>query len=67
MPRQLHRLVEASGRDLVAEFRALLPAHEHIRVQRWGLRRVLLALGTLGGAVAVIVVVVLNLEAGGLL
>ena len=67
MPRQLHRLVEASGGDLVAEFRALLPAHERIRVQRWDLRRVLLALGTLGGVVAVTLVIALNLRAGGLL
>ena len=67
MPRQLHRLVEESGHDLVAEFRALLPAHERIRVQRWDLRRVLLALGTLGGVVSVVVVVALNLRAGGLL
>jgi serine/threonine protein kinase len=67
MPRQLHRLVEASGRDLLAEFRNLLSAHDRIRVQRWGLRRVLLAVGTLGGAVAVAVVVALNLRAGGLL
>jgi hypothetical protein len=67
MPRQLQRRVAASGRDLVAEFRALLPPQEHIRVQRWSVRRVLLAVGTLGGVVAVAAVVVLNLRAGGLL
>jgi hypothetical protein len=67
MPRQLRQLVELSGRDLVGEFRAVLPPHEPIRVQRWGLRRVLLAVGTLGGGVAVAVVVALNLRAGGLL
>ena len=38
----VRRLVEASGRDLVAEFRALLPPHQRIRGQRWSLRRVLL-------------------------
>ena len=67
IPRQLRRLVVASGRDLVAELRALLPTHEHIPVQRWSLRRVALAAGTLGGASAVVALVALNLRAGGLL
>jgi tRNA A-37 threonylcarbamoyl transferase component Bud32 len=67
IPRQLRRLVDASGRDYVTEFRELLPRHERIRVQRWSLRRVLLAAGTLGGALAVTALVALNLRAGGLL
>jgi hypothetical protein len=67
MPRQLRRLVDASGSDLVGRFRALLPPRERIRVQRWSLRRVLLAVGTLGGLLASAVVIALNLRAGGLL
>jgi tRNA A-37 threonylcarbamoyl transferase component Bud32 len=67
VPRQLRRLIDASGADLVAEFRALLPPHERIRVQRWSLRRVLLAVGTAGGLLAVTTLIALNLTAGGLL
>jgi tRNA A-37 threonylcarbamoyl transferase component Bud32 len=67
IPRQLRRLIAASGRDLVAEFRALLPPHENIRVQRWSLRRVGLAVGTVSGVVVVVALVALNLRAGGLL
>ena len=67
IPRQLRRLIASSGTDLVAEFRALLPPHQHIRVQRWSLRRVLLAVGTAGGVLAVTTLIALNLTAGGLL
>ncbi|MGY1739617.1 MULTISPECIES: phosphatase PAP2 family protein [unclassified Blastococcus] len=67
VPRQLRRLLEADGRDLEAHFRDRLPAHPRIRVQRWSARRVLLALGTVGGALLAAGVVALNLRAGGLL
>lgn len=67
IPRQLARkLAEADG-DLVEEFRALLPLHPPIRVQRWSLRRVLLAVATLGGVVLATLLLALNLRAGGLL
>ena len=67
IPRQLaRRLADADG-DLVEEFRALLPPHPPIRVQRWSVRRVLLAVATLGGAVLVTLLLALNLRAGGLL
>ncbi|MGY1679939.1 RIO1 family regulatory kinase/ATPase domain-containing protein [Geodermatophilus sp. SYSU D01176] len=67
IPRQLaRRLTDADG-DMVEEFRALLPPHPPIRVQRWSVRRVLLAVATLGGAVLVTLLLVLNLRAGGLL
>ena len=39
----------------------------HIRVQRWGLRRVLLALATSTGVVISVALVALNLRVGGLL
>jgi len=67
VPRQLRRLVEAQGGDLVGEFRGRLPAHPRIRVQRWSARRVLLAVGTVGGVLLVAALVALNLRAGGLL
>jgi tRNA A-37 threonylcarbamoyl transferase component Bud32 len=67
VPRQLQRLAAGSGRDLLAEFRALLPEHPAIRIQRWSVRRVLLALATVGGFVAAALLVMINLRAGGLL
>jgi hypothetical protein len=67
MPRQLRSLIDGSGRDLVSEFRALLPPRPRIRVQRWSARRLVLAVATLGGIVLVAVVISLNLRAGGLL
>ncbi|MGR6964460.1 RIO1 family regulatory kinase/ATPase domain-containing protein [Geodermatophilus sp. URMC 61] len=67
IPRQLaRRLADADG-DLVEDLRALLPPHPPIRVQRWSVRRVLLAVATVGGAVLVAVLLTLNLRAGGLL
>ena len=50
-----------------AEFRALLPPTTPVRIQRWSLRRVLLALATVGGALVAAAVVLLNLRGGGLL
>ncbi|MGY1808298.1 RIO1 family regulatory kinase/ATPase [Blastococcus sp. SYSU D00669] len=67
VPRQLRRRIEATGRDLVAEFAALLPPHPRVRVQRWSMRRVLLAVATVGGVLLTAVLVALNLRAGGLL
>jgi serine/threonine protein kinase len=67
VPRQLRRMIESDGRDLSAEFRRLLPARPRIRVQRWSMRRVLLALATVAGAVLSVAVIALNLRAGGLL
>ena len=67
VPRQLRRLVDSGERDLVEEFRALLPPVRPVRIQRWSTRRVLLAFATVGGLLLAAVVVVLNLRAGGLL
>ncbi len=67
VPRQLRRLIDEAGRDLIGEFRALLPAREPLQVQRWSVRRVALALATAGGLVAAGALLWLNLRAGGLL
>lgn len=67
MPRQLRRRIDDTGRDLVGEFAALVPRHPRIRVQRWSVRRVLLALATVGGIVLTTILVVVNLRAGGLI
>lgn len=67
VPRQLRRRIDDDGRDLVEEFRRLLPDRTRIRVQRWSMRRVLLALATCAGALLSVALVALNLRAGGLL
>jgi tRNA A-37 threonylcarbamoyl transferase component Bud32 len=67
VPRQLRRMIDEDGRNLPAQFRRLLPARPRIRVQRWSMRRVLLALATATGAVLGVALVALNLRAGGLL
>jgi membrane-associated phospholipid phosphatase/tRNA A-37 threonylcarbamoyl transferase component Bud32 len=42
-PSQLRSAMKSDGRDLLAEFRALAPPRRPIAIQRWSLRRVLLA------------------------
>ena len=67
IPRQLHRLLDLSGTDLLAEFRTLAPHHPPIAIQRWSMRRVRLALLTAAAALAALVLFVANLRAGQLL
>ncbi|MBB3084426.1 lipopolysaccharide kinase InaA family protein [Geodermatophilus sabuli] len=67
IPRQLaRRLAEADG-DPLEEFRSLLPPWPRVGVQRWSLRRVLLAVATVGGAALTAVLLAVNLRAGGLM
>jgi hypothetical protein len=42
-------MMKSDGRDLVAQFRALAPARRPISLQRWGPRRLLLALAVVVG------------------
>jgi tRNA A-37 threonylcarbamoyl transferase component Bud32 len=59
MPSQLRRMLRGQGHDLHAEFLALLPYKlRPVRIQRWSVRRVALTLtvllvGTLGGLMAI--------------
>jgi hypothetical protein len=48
-PTQLRMVMKRDPRDLLAEFRALAPARRPIALQRWSVRRVVLALGVVGG------------------
>jgi membrane-associated phospholipid phosphatase len=50
-PTQLRAFLKQDPRDLLAEFRALAPARRPIALQRWGTRRVVLAIAVLGAAV----------------
>ncbi|MGY1624776.1 RIO1 family regulatory kinase/ATPase [Geodermatophilus sp. SYSU D00965] len=67
VPTQLARRLDEADGDLLEEFRSLLPPAPRIRVQRWSPRRALLTLATVGGAVLAVVLLALNLRAGGLL
>jgi membrane-associated phospholipid phosphatase/tRNA A-37 threonylcarbamoyl transferase component Bud32 len=68
MPSQLRRWMREQGRDLHAEFLHLLPERpEPISTQRWSLRRVGLLAAVLVGGLLVLLVVVDNLRAAGLL
>jgi tRNA A-37 threonylcarbamoyl transferase component Bud32 len=67
VPRQLRRMIDEDGRDLPAVFCRLLPARQRIRIQRWSLRRMLLALASVGGAALTVALIAVNLRAGGLL
>jgi len=59
MPSQLRRMLRQQGRDLQAEFVALLPEPPHpIRIQRWTVRRVALIAGLVLAAVPLTVIVV---------
>jgi hypothetical protein len=67
MPSQLRRMMRAQGRDLHAEFLKLLPEPPTpIAIQRFSPRRLGLTLAVLMGAVAVVVMVVNNLQGLGL-
>jgi hypothetical protein len=50
-PTQLRAFMKQDGRDLVAQFRALAPPCEPVSLQRWSIKRVLLALGMAAGAI----------------
>jgi membrane-associated phospholipid phosphatase/tRNA A-37 threonylcarbamoyl transferase component Bud32 len=43
-PTQLRNEIKQDGRDLLEQFRALLPEREPVSIQRWSVRRVLLTL-----------------------
>jgi hypothetical protein len=59
MPSQLRRMIRQQGRDLQAEFVALLPERpDPIRIQRWTVRRVALIVGLVIAAVPLTVIVV---------
>lgn len=45
---QLRAQLRQDGRDLIAKFRALAPAREPIKIQRWSVRRVALTAAVLG-------------------
>jgi membrane-associated phospholipid phosphatase len=68
MPSQLRKWMREQGRDLHKEFLKLLPEVPHpISTQRWSVRRVGLLLGVLVVGLLVLLLVLSNLKAAGLL
>jgi tRNA A-37 threonylcarbamoyl transferase component Bud32 len=50
-PTQLRAMMKNDGRDLIEQFRRLAPARRPIGLQRWSIRRIVLALGLVAAAV----------------
>jgi tRNA A-37 threonylcarbamoyl transferase component Bud32 len=48
-PTQLRQYLKSDGRELLAEFRSMVPARKPIAIQRWSIRRVLLIAVTVLG------------------
>ncbi len=59
-PTQLRNQLKHDDRDLLAEFRALVPPREPIAIQRWSVRRVLLTLGVAFAAFLALGLIVSN-------
>ena len=66
-PSQLRGDLKKSGRDLLAEFRALVPARRPIRIQRWSWRRIGLTAATVFWILLVLLLIASNLQGAGLL
>jgi membrane-associated phospholipid phosphatase/tRNA A-37 threonylcarbamoyl transferase component Bud32 len=49
-PTQLRAMMKDDGRDLLEQFRRLAPARRPIGLQRWSIRRIVLALGLVAAA-----------------
>ena len=59
-PTQLQTEMKRDDRDLLAEFRALAPEREPIKIQRWSLRRVGLTAWVLALSLLALLLVVSN-------
>ncbi len=59
-PTQLRSMMKDDGRDLLEEFRALAPARDPVRIQRWSLRRVGLTVTALLALLFVLGLIVSN-------
>jgi len=59
-PTQLRAELKRDGRDLLERFRELAPKRQPVSIQRWSIRRMLLAIGALLALIFVVGVVVSN-------
>lgn len=67
VPTQLRQHLKADGRDLIGAFRAMAPPRPPIRIQRWSARRIGLAIGVVAGGLLLVLLVIANLQATGLI
>jgi membrane-associated phospholipid phosphatase len=63
-PTQLRAFLKRDPRDLLGEFRALAPPRRPIALQRWGARRVVLAVAVLGATAIAVAIGISALPAG---
>lgn len=61
IPRQLRQALDADERDLLSAFRRLAPEHDPIAIQRWSVRRIVLAARTAVAGVCLAVLIGINL------
>jgi RIO-like serine/threonine protein kinase len=59
-PTQLRSMLKEDGRNLLAEFRALAPRRDPVRIQRWSLRRIVLTLAVAFGGLLVVSLIIQN-------
>ncbi|CAN5162325.1 hypothetical protein BH18ACT4_BH18ACT4_06550 [soil metagenome] len=64
-PTQLRAAMKRDGRNLIGEFRALAPERPRIAIQRWSVRRVVLAVGVVIGVVLAVTQTVRMLSPAG--
>jgi tRNA A-37 threonylcarbamoyl transferase component Bud32 len=65
--KQLRQHRMETGRDLVDEFRALAPRRDRISIQRWSARRIAVTVITLAAGMALLSIIVDNLQGQGVL
>jgi tRNA A-37 threonylcarbamoyl transferase component Bud32 len=65
-PSQLRSELKKADRDVLEEFRTLVPARRPVRIQRWSWRRIGLTLATLIGILFVLLLILGNLQGAGL-
>jgi tRNA A-37 threonylcarbamoyl transferase component Bud32 len=66
IPAQLRSLLRGHDEDLLARFRALAPPTPPVAIQRWTMRRAVLTVAVVGGAVLALALMAVNLRLAGL-
>jgi tRNA A-37 threonylcarbamoyl transferase component Bud32/membrane-associated phospholipid phosphatase len=67
IPTQLRSEIKNSGRDLIAEYRALAPHRDPIAIQQWSVRRIGVTVVTALGILLALALIIGNLQGAGLL
>jgi membrane-associated phospholipid phosphatase len=59
-PTQLRSMLKEDGRELIEEFRSLAPRRDPVRIQRWSVRRIVLTVAVVFGALLAISLIAQN-------